>query len=174
MSKEDAQPSDRFVQLLTEHQVQLRGFILASLGDDADSHDVLQSTNLALWRKAAEFRPDAELLPWALGVARFEILAFLRDRSRDRLVFRAELVEAMADTASELVAKMPARRLALRECLKEVPEKNRILLRLRYAHNQSITQISAFSGRSMDGVKSLLLRIRKALARCIELRLAEE
>ena len=174
MSNEDAMPSNRFVQLFAEHQVQLRGFILASMGDDANSQDVLQSTNLALWEKADQFRLDSDFLPWALAVARFEVLTFYRDRGRDRLVFSAELVEAMADTASKLVPEVPARRSALRECLKEVPEKNRRLLRLRDAHNQSITQISASSGRSMDGVKSLLLRIRKALARCIELRLAEQ
>ncbi len=167
-------PSDTFLQQLTEHQTQLKGFILASLGHEADSQDVLQRTNLVLWKKAGEFRTDAAFLPWALGVARYEVLAFLRDRQRDHLIFDPDVVELMADAAQQQATELPDRLRALRTCLRQVPKKNLQLLNLRYVHGQSIRQVAEATGRTDDSVKSLLLRIRKRLGQCIEQRLAEQ
>jgi len=32
----------------------------------ADADDVLQETNLVLWRKTADFDPAREFMPWAM------------------------------------------------------------------------------------------------------------
>ncbi len=62
--------SEQFIQLLTVHQPHLLGYILASLGNRTDCDDVLQKTNLVLWKKSAEFRSGAQFLPWAKRAAR--------------------------------------------------------------------------------------------------------
>jgi hypothetical protein len=82
-----------FIGLLTEHQVDMQAFILSSLGDYSDTLDELQRTNIVLWKKASQFRAGAPFLPWALKVAKFEVLAFMRARRRDRQVFCPEVVE---------------------------------------------------------------------------------
>jgi RNA polymerase sigma-70 factor (ECF subfamily) len=163
-----SEDSAEFIRLLTDHQVDLQAFILSSLGDYANTLDVLQRTNVVLWQKAAQFHKGAPFLPWALKVAKFEILSYMRVRRRDRHVFCPEVVELMVDTAIERSAEFSPRCDALRQCIKELPERSREFLRIRYAQEQSVKQISEKTGRSIDAVKSLYHRIRMALARCID------
>ena len=53
---DDRQFSEQFVQLLTENQNRIYGYIYSLLGNFERSADVLQETNLVLWRKNSEFR----------------------------------------------------------------------------------------------------------------------
>ncbi|MBA4192414.1 MAG: RNA polymerase subunit sigma-70 [Planctomycetaceae bacterium] len=164
-------PSDDFIQHLTSHQTQLRGLIYAALGNYADTQDVLQRTNLVLWKKATEFDADRSFLAWAIGIARFEVLAFVRDQRRERLLFMPELAESLIVQAEELVAEVPARQAALRECLATLPESHRQVLVRKYVKGETLQQLAPAVGRSVDGVKSFLLRVRKALSDCIERRI---
>ena len=159
---------DVYVQHLTAFQSRLRGYILASLGNYANTADVLQRTNLTLWKKANEFRPGAEFVPWALAISAYEILAFLRDHRRDRHVFSDDVAELMLDAAANEFPDPGDRQVALRNCLEKLPRPSRELLWRRYDADKSIKQIASETDRSEDSVKSLFLRIRKALERCIE------
>jgi len=156
------------------HQSHLRAFVLGSLGDYTHCEDVLQQTNLILWEKCGDFRPGAEFLPWALAIARFEILAFFRDRQRDRLVFHPDVVELMTEAALPEIKQVSERQHALRECIKRLPECQWEVLKLFYVANARMKEIARQIGRSVDGVKSLLLRIRNALRRCIEAHLESQ
>lgn len=174
MDQGGEQHIDEFICMLTDHQVELQAFIMSSLGNYSDTLDVLQLTNVALWKKATQFQPGARFLPWALKVAKFELLAFMRVRRRDRHTFSPEVVELMADVAAEGAEEISTRCHALRECIKELPEPSREFLRIRYAQDHSIKQVADMTGRSVDAVKSLYLRIRRALERCIDRKLAAE
>ena len=165
---------DGFICMLTEHQVDLQAFIMSSLGNYADTQDVLQLTNIALWKKASQFRSDAKFLPWALQVAKFEILAFMRARRRDRHTFTPEVVELMVDMAIERSRDATARSRALNECIKELPDRSREFLQIRYAQQQSIRQVAEKTGRSIDAVKSLYLRIRRTLEGCVNRKVSQE
>lgn len=156
-----------FVQLLTDHQVPLRGFVLASVADHVAADEILQRTNLSLCRKADGFREGAPFLPWAIAIARFEILSFVRDKQRDRLVLAPEVVELMSEAAAKLPESTEARQTALRACLSKMDANQRRVLDLRYVHGKSIKAIAEAIERSNDGVKSLLARLRRSLAECI-------
>jgi RNA polymerase sigma-70 factor, ECF subfamily len=168
MSDGRSEALDAYVQELTACQSRLRGYILASLGNYADAADVLQRTNLVLWKKASEFHTGAEFLPWALTFARYEVLSFLRDSQRDRHVYSTDVAEMMLDVATAEASDPNDRHLALRKCLEKVPRRSRDLLWQRYGAEKSIRQIAMDSHRTEDAVKSLFLRIRKSLERCVE------
>jgi len=162
---------ERYVQELTTHQSRLRGYILAALGNYANSADVLQRTNLKLWKKAGEFRPGAAFLPWAMAIARYEILSFLRDHQRDRLVFSEDVAMLLMDSAESELGDPGDRQSALRKCMERLPKRSRELLWFRYDEGKSIKQIAEESDRTQDSVKCLLLRVRKSLEKCIEAKL---
>ncbi len=159
---------DGYVKELIEGQSRLRAYIVAALGSHSNASDVLQRTNMVLWKKAREFRPGAEFLPWALAVAKYEVLSFLRDHQRDRHVFAEDVAMLMFDAAAERASEQGDRLAALRVCLEKLPGRSRSLLWQRYNEDKSIKQISSVTGRSEDSVKSHLLRIRKKLELCIE------
>jgi RNA polymerase sigma-70 factor (ECF subfamily) len=168
MGNGDADRLDDYVQQLTASQSRLRGYILASLGNYANTADVLQRANLTLWKKAGEFRAGADFLPWALTITRYEILAFLRDHRRDRHVFSEDVAELMLNAAASEVSEPGDRQVALRRCLEKLPHRSRDLLWQRYDADKSIKQIASDAQRSVDSVKCLFLRIRKNLERCVE------
>lgn len=167
-------PSPEFFSLLTDHQLQLRGYILASVGDHTEADDILQKTNLTLCRKADEFRQGAPFLPWAIAVARFEILSFVRDRRRDRMVLHADVVQLMTEAAAERVDVAGPRQNALRKCLEKMESRQRTLLDLKYVNDASIAEIARQTDRTSNAVKSLLVRIRRLLSDCIERSLKAE
>ena len=171
MATASTTPSDDFIQQLTGSQTSLRAMIMASLGNHADCQDVLQKTNLVIWRKASEYDPERQFLAWAFGIARFEVLAFIRDSQRERLMFREDVAELLAAFVAAQTESIPHRQIALRDCLRELPAQSRELLDFKYVRGNTTKQISEATGRSIDGVKSVLLRIRKLLGDCVEQRI---
>src|SRR5262245_772785 len=90
-------PSAGFLLLLTNHQSALYAAIVALLGGTEGAQDVLQETNAALLEKASEYDTTRPFVPWAMGFARMQGLAWRKQRSRDRLVLDDDLFAALAD-----------------------------------------------------------------------------
>lgn len=86
----------RYVQLMTDSQSRLYAFIYSLLSDAELARDVLQETNAVLWAKAAEFEADRDFGPWALAIARYQVLAARQRMSRDRLVFDPDVLDRIA------------------------------------------------------------------------------
>jgi len=168
----DPSSLEGFIADLTRYQPQLQGFIAASVGNPVASLDILQNTNLSLWSKSKAYDPSRPFLPWALTFARFEVLAYFRDRKRDRHAFSSDLVELMFDTAGGMVEEIPERQLALRKCLGLLSEEHRQLLTLKYVNKLSLVQISGMLDTTVAAVKCKLSRIRRKLADCVTRRLA--
>lgn len=164
--------TEKFVHQLTENQNRLFAYIFSLLGDHSRAADVLQETNLVLWRKLDEFRPEAPFLPWAFAVARFQVMAHLRDHKRDRCLLDAELIEAFGDQLETHAARIEETQAALRDCLRALGDENRALIEQRYFHSQSIQAIAGSLNRGVSAVKVALLRARRQLGTCIEKRLA--
>ncbi|TWT94010.1 ECF RNA polymerase sigma factor SigE [Botrimarina colliarenosi] len=166
-------PSDKFVGFLTASQDRLRAYVLACVGNYSDAGDILQKTNVVLLRKAREFQESVEFEAWAIGVAKFEVLAFVRDRQRERLSFSSELVELMVDASEEAVGTLAKRQIALRSCLASLPEEKQLLIRMRYAEDLSMGQIASHLGKSVGSVKALVRRVRALLHECVATKLAQ-
>ncbi|TWT78334.1 RNA polymerase sigma factor [Posidoniimonas polymericola] len=165
---------DQFIKDLTQSQGNLRAYLLAALGNYDDAADVLQKTNLVLWRSAHRYQPGTDFIAWAITLARFELQSFFRDRSRDRHVFSEELSGMMLQTAAKELPDLDDRQEALRHCLQGLSARSQEMLQLRYDTSSSITQIADRVGKTEDAIKSALLRVRKSLERCIELRLRSD
>ena len=166
--------TERFVQLLAEHQNRLFGYIYSMLGDHSRAADVLQESNLVLWRKKAEFEADRPFLPWAFGIARNQVLAHLRDQKRDRCLLDAELVEKLASETEEQAGHLESVRTALRQCIELLGADSRDLVQRRYFRSTPIREIAESVDRSTGAVKAALLRARRQLADCVQKRIVTE
>lgn len=164
--------NERFVQELTNAQSELLGYITTLIGDVNEASNILQQTNLVLWRKWREFEPNSAFSAWARRTAYFETLAFVRDRARDRLVFSEETVKSIASCYE--VEDDDARRLALRHCLGHLGESASQLLQSRYWSGESIARIASKENKTQAAIKMALMRIRESLLKCIERQMASE
>lgn len=166
---------DLFCELLTRHQTQLRGYLLALVRNRADADDLFQTTSLTLWRKFETFEAGSNFFAWARKTAEFVVCNFWRtNRSRfhplseaflDTLAATEPLVDA--DSADSYLA-------GLRHCVDKLRPADRDLLDLRYADDMSVQQIAERVTRSRQSVGKSLLRIRRELLHCIQTQMLQE
>ena len=105
--------SDQYFLSVTAIQNRLHAYILSLLADPVAAQDVLQETNLVLIRKADDFQSDASFESWAYNTARFQVLAHLRDRKRDRLVLTRGLCREACSGRRGAMAEETERRIQL-------------------------------------------------------------
>src|SRR3954447_10189113 len=91
-----------FSDWLLRPQTHLFGYIYSLVRDLDDADDLFQQTSLVLWDKFEQFDPSRSFVGWACGVARYEVLNFLRARIRHRLYFSDELNLALIETQESL------------------------------------------------------------------------
>ncbi len=162
---------ESFVRLLTAEQFKLLRYIAILLGDPEAASNVLQDTNLVLWRKATEFKRGSNFSAWVRQVAYWEVRAYVRDERRDRHVFSEEVIEQLAAQAVEEPFDAEVR-VSLRDCLQHISKPNLRLLQKRYEEGLSIAALAKQLGKTDSAVKVGLLRLRRALLKCIRQRLA--
>ena len=163
--------TERFIQCLTDHQNRLFVYLVSLLGDVHEARNVLQETNLELWRRSPDFVEGSDFGAWARKVAYFKVLAFLRDRKRDRHLFDGALLDQIAQRPQP-AEDDEALLVALRHCLAALPDRLRSLISRRYGSGLSIRDLAREVGKSEAALKVALSRTRKQLMHCIERRLA--
>ena len=164
-------PDSRFIEALTRHQPVLEAYCHANLARREDAWEVLQKTNIKLWEKSADWNPEGEFLPWAFAVARFTILSYYRDQSREKLIFDPDVAEKLADESQGVSSELPERQAALARCLAKLGDTQRALLHAYYADGQSLREIAQRTHRGESALKMLLLRLRRTLGDCIQIEL---
>ncbi len=161
-----------FVRLLTEHQGNIRAFIVSLMPGNPDVADVLQETNTVLWRKRDRFEPGTNFLAWAFRIARYEALRQLhRQRRSGHVAFSEKTVGLLAEveppehSAEDLLS-------ALDLCLDKLSDSQQELVRERYTPGHTLEDLAARTGRTAGSLRIALMRIREVLRRCIDQTLA--
>ena len=166
-SASDFPPSADFLAQVTRAQRSLYGFISTLVWGHADVEDILQETNLVLWRKSAEFDSSRDFMPWALRIAQLQAMAHLQ-KQRRRPLYDSALLDRIADEAVADAAAADGRRQALASCLQKLPEKHRRLVAARYEPGASVNAMAAAMGKQPKAVSEMLRRVRRTLLDCIE------
>ena len=158
MTVDPAKANEKFVQLLTGQQNQIYMYILSLVGNPVDARDVLQETNLVLWRKADEFEPDSDFAAWAGTVARYQVLAYRSQCSRDRLIFDDAVVAQLVDSHGVDDVDSPEHEVALRECVEQLKPADRQALHQRYEPDGSVKEVAKSLDRTPVATAAYLLR----------------
>lgn len=169
-TREEDTRYERFVQALAHNEPDLRRFIRSLLPTQNDVDEVVQQTAIVAWRKFDQFDPQTEFLRWACVIARFEALAYRRKMARDRLVFREDVVELMAEEGLQELDTRKEEQEALERCLEEMPAKQRQFITLAYTKGVSIAKLAEESESTAAAFYMRLKRLRQKLMDCIELK----
>ena len=164
----------RFAQAWSQAHDQVRLFVESVIWNRHDAEDVTQEVAYKAGRGFATYDPEQPFVAWVMGIARNEVKMHLRTRSRDRHTFGEELLDMLADSVVEAHDELSPRAAALRECMRQLPEPAKALLRMRYADQQQAASLADRLGLTINAVHQRLKRVREALGKCIEKRLAKE
>ena len=143
-------------------------YILSLTGNPTDAEDILQDTNLVLWRKFDEFQPGTSFYAWASKVAYFQVLKWRESKGRDAALLDSGVLQMLADDAAAMSQTHDSRRDALRGCLTKLRAEDRELIEQRYAPGMTGRVIAERLGRPENSVYKSIGRIRAALLKCIE------
>ncbi len=160
--------SAAFIQELTRAQLELRVFVVTLIGDAYDAADVLQETNLDLWRKADTYDPARPFLPWAKTLAWYQVMRYRTDRKRERVVFSEAVLAALTETMQAQERASDEWLEALERCVRKLSDRQRAYLKAKYAERKSAEEIAALFRHSAAAVAALLYRIRGVLHDCVE------
>jgi RNA polymerase sigma-70 factor (ECF subfamily) len=162
------------MRLALENRARIWGYLMGLAKNPERAEDLFQSTYLVICDKWRSYSPDTNFLAWALRIARYEFLASVDPARRGYVTVEAEVLESAVEAAGTSPESASARREALKSCLKELPDKSRSAVELRYGRGQACNSIATRLGMSMTALYSLLSRVRKALQDCAERRLRLE
>jgi len=169
MTSSDVSTGD-YVQLMISCQSRLYAFILSLMGDPDQANDVLQETNIVLWKKSDQFKLGTNFMAWVFKIARFQVMAYRQKKGRDRHVFDDDAITCVADAFEELANDPDDEIIALSHCLNELQEEGRDLIEQRYKEGISVKLIAEQVGATANHVAVRLHRLRMALLKCIRKR----
>jgi RNA polymerase sigma-70 factor (ECF subfamily) len=173
MSKQQSDLQD-LVALMTQYQGRLYAYILSLLGDVNAANDVLQETNIVLWKESRQFVPGTNFKAWSFRIAHFQCMAYRQKQLRDKVVFSDEIVAALAIESKELDDRYEERAVALERCLEKIQPRSREALRLRYAEEQAVGDMAKTMNCKSNAVSQLLFRARQWLIACVKREMVTE
>ncbi len=159
---------ERFTQLWTAAQPTVTGYLHAVVRDSAAAQDLVQETALVVLRRFAEYDEARPFLPWALGVAKFQVLSFRRDAARSLVTCDADLFDRFTRTWAEVTPALSAESSALQACLDRLAQRARQVIQLRYFEGLGSEGIAQRLGAQAGAIRVLLQRVREQLRVCVE------
>ncbi len=166
--------AEQFAALWAASQSTVAGFIRTLVPDYQQADEVMQRVAVTLVRKYDQYDQTRSFAAWAVGVAKFEVLYYRRERATDRHQFGDDIVEQIASRYEILAEEADPLRDALKLCLDKLAGRSREVVELRYKRGLSYGAIAAEMELSSGAVRMLLCRARDTLRRCIERRMSHD
>lgn len=157
-----------FVDLMTQHQGRLYGYVLTLSADPDVANDVLQEANIVLWKQWRQFQAGSNFAAWAFRIAHFQFMAYRQRKLRDKTLFSDDLLATLASEAREVDEQHEERAAALERCLERMPARSREAIRLRYADELKVSDMAKILQRNANAVYQILFRARQWLIECVQ------
>ena len=163
--------------LIEAHEKELYRYVQFLGADSLKAEDVVQETFVAAYfhKSPPDLEDVSRRTAWLRAIAKNTFFKHCRKNKQD-LKLKDEQINSIDNywaksTQNDL---MFHRKEALNHCLKELPEKQTEALSMRYRKRMSRGDMAEEMNMSENGVKSLLQRVRQALAQCIKKRIGAE
>ena len=111
---------EEFIRLFTRSQRRLFLYILSQVPNPVEADEILQETNLIVWKKSHQFQPGTNFIAWSSRIATYEVYKFRDRRKREKLYFSESFLQQVADESLERSDEDEARHAALMECMKQL------------------------------------------------------
>ena len=163
-----------FLQLLGKHEHNLRAFVASLVPQWTDADEIVQQTRILLWQEFGRYDPTKDFGAWARTIAYYQVLTFRKTSSRHAELSDPRFLECVAQEFEVVSDELHARNKALEACLQKLAEASRVLIVRYYAGQETMLDIAAATGRTVDAVKHSIIRTRDVLSRCVADTLKQE
>jgi RNA polymerase sigma-70 factor, ECF subfamily len=164
---------EEFIALLNGSHALLLRYVMSLVANRHDAEDVLQRAGMIMWRRFDTFDSGTDFIAWATTVCFYEARNFLRTVGRARVTFDDRLLEILAAERALDVRRWNPRLAALEACLEKLDASGRELVEAVYTQGLDTTEVARRRSLAVQTIYNKLNFIRRALAECVERRLAE-
>lgn len=155
----------------------LRAYVAARSLPGMDVDDIVQRVFVEAYKSIGEFQAGTDFKAWLITIARYQMMMDATKLRRQADYHSRFVPVAIARQMEKRLAEEEAedQRLPyLRQCLEQVKDSARALLRHRYEEDLSMKDIASGLKRTAGAVRKELCPIRKQLHECIEKKMALE
>ena len=185
---EDPVLETRREEILVEafsHREALLAYAWTLVRDWNAAEDVLQESVLVAMRRWEDVHDDSGILAWMRAIVRLKSFEALRERRRrgETLAGDEELWNAVADSMDAHFFDGPdtpaderftEHKTALLSCMEGLTEEQEALVRGFYWEKRRCEDLALEWNRRVESVRTILHRVRKRLAECVEKRVKED
>jgi RNA polymerase sigma-70 factor, ECF subfamily len=167
--------TEQFLELLGAHERNLFAYVYALAPNWQDAEEVMQRVRIRIWQQFAQYDPEKPFDAWARAIAYYLVLAYRKERGRQREFFAEGLLESVSDEFSSYVEQADERREALLGCLEKLDRRRRDLVTSYYSPARQTSEAIASSlSMTPNALRQSVFRIRKLLLDCVERTLSAE
>lgn len=166
--------SARFFKLYTGVSSRIYSYLMVMVHNRDSAEELVQETATVLWSKFDEYEEGSNFGAWAISIARFKALEFLRKRQNSQMIFDSRFYEMVSDRAAKSSEDLPIHIEALRHCLETLSENQIKLLSMRFRKNISIKNISQVTGRPLGSLYHYFSKLTRGLRDCIDKQLLQQ
>ena len=163
---------EEFVRLLNGTHAMLLRYVLSLVANRHDAADVLQRASVVMWKRFGTFESGTDFVAWATTIAFYEVKNFQRVTGRSRLDFDDDLMQTLAAERAQHVQRWSPRMEALEVCVEKLDPAQRKLVEKIYTQGIEVGEVARQQGRAPQTIYTQLNFIRRALAECVERRMA--
>jgi RNA polymerase sigma-70 factor, ECF subfamily len=164
--------AEAFGRLCTILEARLHRQALFLARDEQQGLDLLQETMLEAWKHLQRYDGRARFFTWVCSIMAHRHYTWARRLKARCRMLAAPLDETIAEERplpSDTMAELDRTRL-MRECLDQLPPKQRMVVYLRFYAGESLEGIAALIPCSVGTVKSRLFHAMERLARMQKLK----
>ncbi len=165
---------ESYISLLTAHQHRVYNYIVSRVPRKSDADDIMQETNLTMWRKFGEFKKGTDFRAWGFSIAHYCIMNFRKKNKNNCLHLSDEAIQAIDDNPKNNHHDNEERIVALKQCVKKLNKSHQQLLLMRYHQETPAKIIATRVGKSIPYVYKTLAKIHEFLLQCVHRNLGIE
>ena len=159
-----------FGKIVRLYQSDVRMIISKWIQCPAAADDIAQDVFVAAYEKLHRFDGQRSLRAWLFGIAKNKAKLHLRSEARRRKHNLALEHQIQKWKVQELAKESPwdtREQGSLKRCIAKLAPESRQLIEKHYFDGNTLESIARESNRTGGSLRMMLLRIRKALAKCI-------
>ncbi len=164
---EDAK-SRKFMQLFLMSQRRIYGYVMTLVPNVSDADDIVQETASVMWTKFSEYEPGTDFTAWAITIARYKVLSYLRSQKTRRKFFTEETMRVIEQVETKEDRRQSIRQDALEQCLRKLSHTERRILSIRYEQGATLKSLAGRLGLDINTLYSRLSKIHLMLLNCVK------
>jgi len=159
---------DDVLALFARYQRRLHAYIGSMLSNPAEADEVLQETNIVVWKKFQQFEPATDFRAWVFQIAYYEVRKHLERKQRNGVTFSPDLLDELSAEYQSREGLLEERRETLTGCVQKLRADDRELVERVYGQGVDVGQLAEQTGREKTSIYRSLRRIRQLLFECVE------